>query len=116
MDHFTLLRIPLLKRWSALISLPFFFSMLNCGGNGKRADEGPNGERIYQERCASCHGSDGEKGLSGAADLTSSKLSMEKRIEVIKNGKGNMIPYEGVLDQEQIRAVARYIDKFQESE
>jgi cytochrome c6 len=97
-----------------LSSLPFF----GCGDQGKKSEDKSaevDGERIYRDRCASCHGASGKKGVSGAKDLTRSKLSMKERIEIIKNGEGAMIPFEGTLSEREIEAVARYLDHFKEA-
>lgn len=95
-------------------------SLFGCGGQSHEEKESSaqkvDGERIYQERCASCHGRNGKKGVSGAKDLTRSELSMKERIRIIKNGKGAMIPFEGVLNDKETRAVARYLDQFKEGE
>lgn len=59
---------------------------------------------------------DGQKGLSGAGDLTRSKLSIKERIKIIRNGKGSMIPYKNILSKKEIRAVAGYLDEFKKPE
>jgi mono/diheme cytochrome c family protein len=109
-----------LRRPLGIISIIFLLSsflFVGCGGqeNSKEKRTEPDGERIYRDRCASCHGANGKKGVSGAKDLTRSKLSMKERIEIIKNGKGAMIPFEGTLNEQEIRAVAEYLEHFKES-
>ncbi len=69
-----------------------------------------NGQEIYSENCVSCHGSDGALGLSGATDLSVSVLELNARIEIIKNGKSPMQPFNGILSEEQIKAVAEYTE------
>jgi cytochrome c6 len=63
---------------------------------------------LYEKHCAICHGNDGRKGLSGAKMIPESKLSVQERITLITNGKGNMMPYEKVLSEKEIEAVAEY--------
>lgn len=109
-----------LRRPLSIIRILFLLSPLlffGCGGQGssKEKSDEPDGERIYRDRCASCHGANGKKGVSGAKDLTRSKLSMKERIEIIKNGKGAMIPFEGTLNEREIRAVAEYLEHFKEA-
>lgn len=67
-----------------------------------------NGQELYTASCARCHGDDGKLGLLGAPDLSASTMDLATRIEVIKNGKGAMTPFNGVLTEEQIKAVAEY--------
>jgi mono/diheme cytochrome c family protein len=44
----------------------------------------------------------------GSPDLSGSAMDLNTRIEVIKKGKGAMAGFEGILSDEQIRAVAEY--------
>jgi cytochrome c553 len=67
------------------------------------------GEVIYQSLCIDCHGSDGKKGLFKAPDLTTSKLTLQQRLDVISNGKGLMQPYSRQLNEEEIESVLEYI-------
>jgi len=92
--------------------------VLSCSTGSKdsgepKADEGEIvAEKIYNTHCGLCHGADGRKGLSGAKMLPESQLSLKERIELITNGKGNMMPYERVLSPEEIEAVAEYTLSF----
>lgn len=67
-----------------------------------------NGKEIYTLSCTPCHGEDGKLGLMDASDLSSSTTDIATRIELIKNGKGAMTPFAGILTDEQIKAVAEY--------
>ena len=77
--------------------------------NGKAA---PEISALYDQKCAICHGRDGKLMVGGAPDLTQSKLSLEERIALITNGKNTMPPQKGILSEEQIEALAKYVDKF----
>jgi len=68
------------------------------------------GLQIYNAACVDCHGVDGKMGLNGAKDLTVSALSHEEKINIITNGKGLMSPFKGRLSEEEIEAVATYVD------
>lgn len=68
------------------------------------------GKQIYETKCMLCHGPDGKLGLSGAKDLTQSPLTSEKKIEIIKKGKNAMAGYETQLSEEEIKAVAEYVN------
>lgn len=94
----------------------FPFLLLSCSPSGSSEKEDPSGdvpdgEGIYQQRCASCHGMNGKKGVAGAKDLTRSELSLKERMEVIRNGRGSMIPFESQLSDQEIRAVAKYLEE-----
>ena len=66
------------------------------------------GEGVYKKYCILCHGADGKLGLNGAKDITVSQLTFEERVVLITKGKNTMTPFEGVLDEQQIKAAARY--------
>ncbi len=69
-------------------------------------------EVLYANKCSSCHGMQGEMGLSGAKLLNASVLSLEERIQIILNGKNAMASYKEQLTEEQIKAVAAYTMTF----
>lgn len=69
-----------------------------------------NGQELYSASCAKCHGEDGKLNLLGAKDLSVSTMDLNARIEIIKNGKNAMTPFSGMLNEEQIKAVAEYTE------
>lgn len=69
-----------------------------------------NGQELYSASCAKCHGEDGKLNLLGAKDLSISTMDLNARIEIIKNGKNAMTPFSGMLNEEQIKAVAEYTE------
>ncbi len=69
-----------------------------------------NGKVIFTQVCAACHGQDGKLGIGGAKDLSQSKLKHEEVVQMVSKGKGLMQPYEGVLSEQEIEAVATYIE------
>lgn len=108
--------VVLSKKGSYAVSILLFLSIGACKNKSQPEQELSSGKKIYEERCSSCHGVDGKKMMAGAPDLTRSKMSMEERIEIIKNGKGAMIPFKDILNDQEIEAVARYLDEFKPSE
>ncbi len=69
-----------------------------------------NGKAIYTQVCSACHGIDGKLGVSGAKDLSISKLSHEEVIKMISEGKGFMQGYKDVLSEQEIASVASYAE------
>ncbi len=69
-----------------------------------------DGKAIYQTNCVACHGVNGDMGVSGAANLAESQLSLEERIHVLENGREGtaMVSYKTLLDEAEIEAVAKY--------
>ncbi|WP_338814141.1 cytochrome c [Bernardetia sp. Wsw4-3y2] len=67
------------------------------------------GKQLYTQYCENCHGADGAAGLSGAKNLQTSNISDADSKMQIKNGKGNMPAYDGILNDKQIDAVITHI-------
>ena len=95
--------------------------LVACSGGGEEKSEAPktatakpakkiDGAKIYKTYCVTCHGIYGDMGGSGAFDLTTSKLTLDERIEVITKGRNLMTPFEGLLSPEKIKAVAEYVE------
>lgn len=68
-------------------------------------------EKLYKSNCRICHGSKGKLGINGATDLSKSTLSNSEIIEVISNGRGIMTPFKDILDEKEIKALAKYLNK-----
>ena len=81
----------------------FFLTILFCVGCTDSSQEilsgtpAEKGEQLYQTHCVRCHGSDGNKGASGAKQLQKSILSKAQIIDIIKNGKGVMPAYKNTI-------------------
>lgn len=69
-----------------------------------------DGKTVFEANCTSCHGADGKLGLLGSPDLTTSVLDINSKVEIIRNGKGAMQPFGGLLTDEEIQAVANYVE------
>ena len=79
------------------------------------ASSGPDGERIYKTRCVTCHGSNGNMGANGAANLQHSELAVMERVQVITHGRKTMNAFKGILKPDEIKAVAEYTLTLRES-
>ena len=78
------------------------------------------GARVFAARCALCHGPDGHGDGPGAAALNPKprnyhdKAYMDSRtdaqlLEVIRNGKGAMPKWSGILSEAEIQAVLKHV-------
>jgi polyvinyl alcohol dehydrogenase (cytochrome) len=78
------------------------------GDEGDGDGNGPDGRVVYQQRCASCHGGNGEGAsgptLSGVAD----RLTIDDHVAVVRDGRGQMPGWDGRLSDEEIEAVVDY--------
>lgn len=97
--------------YKLVISFILLAFVIACAGKEK-APSGTaslaDGEQVFKKYCIICHGADGKLGVNGAKDLTVCKLTLEEREMQIKKGKNVMTPFEGILTEEQIKAVASY--------
>jgi mono/diheme cytochrome c family protein len=105
------------KQNKVLASLSFFLIVVSFGlaHKAKDAKAGDksiaiNGNEIYQEKCALCHGNEGKLGMSGAKDITVTNLSHSDIVSLIANGKNTMPAFNSTLNSEQIEAVTNYIE------
>lgn len=101
----------------------FFFSLTllaagcilySCGNNGVQAETTAteaqvNGSQIFADNCVVCHGKDGKAGISGATDLSKSRLTHAQVVEVITKGRNGMRAF-SELTKAEIEAVAWYVE------
>ena len=76
----------------------------------KKPGEAVSGFEVYQAKCGLCHGNDGKLGISGAKDLSQSRLSLDERLLLIRKGKGSMPGFSSLLSEAEIEAVAKYVE------
>ena len=73
-----------------------------------------NGEKIYKERCASCHGKNAEGKNNGfflSPNLTVYNKGYEKFSDILTNGYGRMPAWGGrsMLKKNQIKELSLYL-------
>ncbi len=97
--------------YKLIISFILLAFVIACASKEKSSSGSPSvaeGEQVYKKYCILCHGADGKLGINGAKDLTVCKLTVEERENQIKKGKNAMTPFEGILNETQIKSVASY--------
>jgi mono/diheme cytochrome c family protein len=103
-----------------LITSSILFIVGSCGGTKTReqypvraTDNGPVDfalvKKLYDVKCALCHGYDGAQQFAGAKDLTQSVLPKNEVVLRIAEGKGSMPPHRDVLSEEQMDALADFV-------
>ncbi len=65
---------------------------------------------LFKKQCAICHGFKGNLMISGAKDLTKSKISLAESVAQVYFGKGTMTPFKGILSDKEIVAIAQYTE------
>lgn len=68
-----------------------------------------HGKALFLSQCALCHGESGDMKLSGAKDLTITKLTEEGIITIITEGKNTMPGYGKIYTEDEIMALVNYI-------
>jgi len=67
------------------------------------------GKELFQARCATCHGLDGNARNNNAANLQFTRLDSLSITETIKNGKGTMPPFRDAIADSDIAHLAIYV-------
>jgi mono/diheme cytochrome c family protein len=85
-----------------------YIASTQCVGAGEAAAQG---ERIYENYCATCHGEQLQNNSSGVTfDLRRLKPNEYSRfVNSVLNGKNKMPPWRGVLEDAQIDQLWAYI-------
>lgn len=93
-----------------------FFGIYSCSTEPRiRSDKSLpiskiDGETLFLNNCASCHGVDGKLGMSGAKNLTKIILSDKQITKVITYGKGTMPAFKELIPSaEEIEAVVQHV-------
>lgn len=68
-------------------------------------------KKMFKNYCAICHGRKGNMQINGSKDLSKSETSLDQRVAQIYFGRGTMTPFKGIIKDEEIIAVAQYIDE-----
>lgn len=101
---------------SLLVLIVGTLSMMGCGES--TSHEASSGEDVskslFNQKCAICHGENGDQQFANAAQLTKSTLAFPEVVDRITKGKGAMPPQESLLSPEEIEILARYVMKFRE--
>jgi len=67
--------------------------------------------KLFKNYCSICHGFKGNMEINGAKDLTKSVLSLEESVAQVYHGKGLMTPFKGIMKDDEIVAVSKYIEE-----
>jgi len=97
------------------------FMILACGANGSNINDQStanveDGKKIFKQYCVACHGTNGQLALNGAKKFKESVLNLDERIAIISDGKKLMTPFKGLLNEDEIKAVAAYTIKLTKGE
>lgn len=57
---------------------------------------------LYTMKCASCHGADGKLGMSGAKDLSTSKITDQQIMCMIQSGQNAMPAFKDMIPDYQL--------------
>ena len=103
-----------------LLAAGFWLVLFSCGSSDSASVAGSAStdqsafdvSALYAQRCATCHGMEGNMSMGGAKKLTESVSTKEEISAQIRYGKGTMPPFGEMLTNEQITALAEYVLTF----
>lgn len=96
-----------LLKQKATIGLSVFFLISLTVASAQ--NQIPPAEKLFQSKCAKCHGNDGTKEKAGAKNLHLSKLADAEIIAMIENGKKGMPSFKKKFSPDEIKLLAEYI-------
>jgi uncharacterized membrane protein SirB2 len=71
-------------------------------------DQVAHGKVLYGLYCNSCHGEEGDLQMAGAKNLKVTAYTEAEVVQIVTQGKGEMMGYQKVLSAEEIAAVSVY--------
>lgn len=74
-----------------------------------------NGRDVYMRECMACHGSAGEGSMPGLPNFKESNTLFKtdnQLIDIIRDGRGIMPSFGGLLTDEDVRDVTSYLRSF----
>ena len=92
-----------LKIGSILIATILLYACSTTNSNSQKKDVNTvvDAKALYSLHCEACHGMDGTKGISGAANLKVSKMTDLQIKNTIKNGnEKGMMPFKDIINSE----------------
>ena len=97
--------------------LAVVLSMVLMGVTGLvQAADALKGAKIYNQRCADCHGSGGAPNMPGVPDFSRNQRLMQNDLALVKSisvGKGMMPAFQGILTEQDIFNVIAYLRTLQ---
>lgn len=74
-----------------------------------------NGKEVFMRHCVACHGSSGEGSMPGLPNFKEGKTLFKNDSElmaIIRDGRGIMPSFNGLIKDDDIRDVAAYLRTF----
>jgi cytochrome c551 len=81
------------KLLTLVIGTSLVMGLAACGGGSdKGTDTATGGQKIYDQKCSSCHGGDLKGAMGPNLTKVGSKYSKDEILGIIKNGKSGGMP------------------------
>jgi mono/diheme cytochrome c family protein len=98
-----------------LLAVLIFGIFFGCGNVNSQSAHDNEGKQLYKTYCVACHGANGKLKLNEASDLALSEMTLDERIKNITEGGSMMPAFTEVISEEQINAVAVYLEELKKS-
>jgi mono/diheme cytochrome c family protein len=67
------------------------------------------GKELFQQKCAACHGANGDARNNKAADLSMTRLDSLGIATTVLNGRGTMPPFRGAIADSDLSGIIVYV-------
>ncbi|MEO2077618.1 MAG: cytochrome c551 [Bacillus sp. (in: firmicutes)] len=106
------------KLLTLLLGTSLVMGLAACGGGGDKTKDTGNGttdtaqagdaQKIFDQKCSSCHGGDLKGGMGPNLTKVGSKYSKDEILDILKNGKSGGMPA-GLVSGDEADQVADWL-------
>ncbi|WP_027965393.1 c-type cytochrome [Halalkalibacillus halophilus] len=97
----------------AIIGLILIVALAACGGDDEGSGDGDSGEtaqgeELFQQNCAQCHGGDLEGAAGPSLENVGATYEQDGIVQIIQEGTGAMAPIDDV-NEEEANEIAEWV-------
>ncbi|MDQ1144364.1 cytochrome c551 [Bacillus sp. SORGH_AS 510] len=106
------------KLLTLLLGTSLVMGLAACGGGNDKTKDTGNGttdtaqagdaQKIFDQKCSSCHGGDMKGGMGPNLTKVGSKYSKDEILDILKNGKSGGMPA-GLVSGDEANQVAEWL-------
>ncbi|PLS04352.1 cytochrome c551 [Neobacillus cucumis] len=80
----------------------------DTGGGGTETSNASDAQKIFDQKCSSCHGGDMKGGMGPNLTKVGSKYSKDEILDILKNGKSGGMPA-GLVTGDDANTIATWL-------